>query len=298
MARPVLERFFRQPFRTRGPRTATQVYKLCAASSGLPFTIREPSLSSGNPRNEAPLTTSSHLRKAPILEALIDVRVEARPAARGEDFRPAVQLVKDRYPNVEERRGVTLEVAFGAAEPTQKVQDHGLDGFFVRAADNLEIAQFRIDGFTFNRLAPYTAWEDILPRALRLLEIYLDHAKPLAVSRIATRYINRLRFPAEQLGDYLTALPGAIPGIDAAATAFSSTIVGQEASGAQVRYSQALESVDPAGVGSVILDIDVMVVDRLAPQLGLIAPRLELLHEVKNRVFFGSITDSARHVFS
>lgn len=57
-------------------------------------------------------------------------------------------------------------------------QDQGFLGLFLKAADELTIAQFRPDGFTVNRLRPYTGWSAILPEVLELWDIYVRVAKP------------------------------------------------------------------------------------------------------------------------
>ncbi len=48
---------------------------------------------------------------------------------------------------------------------------------FSKTPDRLNVAQFRRDGFTFNRLRPYTKWEEIRPEALRLWQLYTAKAK-------------------------------------------------------------------------------------------------------------------------
>ena len=58
-----------------------------------------------------------------------------------------------------------------------------------------EMIQLRVDGFTFNRLKPYTSWEKIFPRAYRFWKKYLDCVEPVGVTRLATRYINALDVP-------------------------------------------------------------------------------------------------------
>jgi uncharacterized protein (TIGR04255 family) len=42
----------------------------------------------------------------------------------------------------------------------------------------LDVAQFRRDGFTVNRLAPYTGWQRLKALATELLPLFLEHARP------------------------------------------------------------------------------------------------------------------------
>jgi uncharacterized protein (TIGR04255 family) len=201
---------------------------------------------------------------------------------------------------MEERRGVSLELALGGAQQEQpaKMHDLGLDGFFFRSADAREVVQFRGDGFTFNRLTPYSSWDDIRPKAIRLFAMYLEVSRPLSVTRTATRYINRLAFPNSRLSDYLTRQPSRAPGTDGTLLGFLDAVIVKESSGATVSFSQRLERADgPDGVTAVVLDVDAFKEGRLDASTAAVEPALELLHDLKNRVFFGSITETAAGLF-
>ena len=113
------------------------------------------------------MPTPRHLQNAPITEAIIDFRVKARPDLRAEDFAGVKDQLSNRLPKLEEMRGLqaTFQVLKGKGQPPL-VQDLGLQGYFFKSQDEKVIAQFRIDGFTLNRLRPYTSWEDIFPQAM------------------------------------------------------------------------------------------------------------------------------------
>jgi uncharacterized protein (TIGR04255 family) len=82
------------------------------------------------------------------------------------------------------------------------------------SADEKYVAQFRRDGFSFSRLAPYTAWEDVFGRAATLWKLFYELTQPIEVSRIAVRTINRILVPVpvSDLSKYLTAPPSVPPG--------------------------------------------------------------------------------------
>ena len=114
-----------------------------------------------------------HLRNAPIREAIIDYRVKARPDLKAEDLGALRPELAKSFPRIEDRRAgtVTLEIAQGVAKPP-RVEDLGLQGFFAHSADSKTIVQCRVDGFTFNRLRPYSNWEELFPIAARLWTLY------------------------------------------------------------------------------------------------------------------------------
>ncbi len=239
-----------------------------------------------------------HLRRAPIVEAMIDVRVEARPDFRGDSFNTIRELVAREYPVVEERRGITFQFALGGP-PSQQIQQLNADGLFFRANEGKNIAQFRGDGFTFNRLAPYTGWDEILPRALGLLATYLTAAAPKAITRVATRYINRLKLPSRHFEEFLSTPPRGVPGIPGAATSFMEVAVGTDDSGATVNFTQALDASSPdSGSPFVLMDIDAFNADSFDPSVDEVKARLTVLHELKNRVFFGALTDPGARLFA
>src|SRR5439155_20169394 len=152
------------------------------------------------------MPATRHLQNAPITEAIIDFRVKTRSDLRAEDLATVKDRLSNRLPKVEEMRGLqaTIQVLKGQGQPPV-VQDLGLQGYFFKSQDEKVISQFRIDGFTFNRLRPYTSWEDIFPQAMELWRLYLEVAKPLAVMRLAVRYINHILLPpgAEKFENYL-----------------------------------------------------------------------------------------------
>jgi hypothetical protein len=61
--------------------------------------------------------------------------------------------------------------------------------------DKLHVFQARLNGFTFSRLPPYVDWESFRTEARRLWDLYRAVANPIAPTRIAVRYINRLDLP-------------------------------------------------------------------------------------------------------
>jgi uncharacterized protein (TIGR04255 family) len=251
-----------------------------------------------HPGGARSLAKIRHLSKAPIVEAIIDVRVTVSPDFRAEVFASIKDELRPEFPIVDERRGVSLAWVFDAAAQAPAVggpqlQDHGLNGFFFSSETPKEVAQFRVDGFTLNRLAPYSSWKDLLPRALGLLEVYLRVSKPVAITRVATRYINRLLLPTPNLSDYLKQPPRGIPGVEGELRGFVETASVTDRDGTTVNLAKALELVPEPTARVVLLDIDAFKQESLEPALDAIESRLAALHDIKNRVFFDSLTEKA-----
>jgi uncharacterized protein (TIGR04255 family) len=154
------------------------------------------------------------------------------------------------------------------------------------------IAQFRVDGFTFSKLEPYTTWEEVFGEALRLWNIYVHIAQPLETWRVAVRYINRLRFPAPaELGQYLEAppvLPAPIP--QRIREFLIRAVVDDPERNLSAIVIEASESLDPNMV-QVLLDIDAFREAAIAPNDPSLIETFEQLRTLKNQIFFASITE-------
>jgi uncharacterized protein (TIGR04255 family) len=250
-----------------------------------------------------------HLENAPIKEALIDLRVSLpKDFDAGAAFAALKTRLAERYPVLQEIRHFqaqfelipgtqSVEVKGRSAGPAQVTRSGKLEGFRFISKDGLDLAQFRADGFTYNRLAPYTAWSAVLPEALRLWELYTETAGPAFVSRVALRYLNQLRLPmtsGDDLGKYLSALPPMPPGAPGGFSGFLSRISTYDPyTGLAANVTQALEGPEP----TIILDVDVFKAGEVETSTLKLTPILQTLHHLKNDIFFGSITDDAARMY-
>lgn len=213
------------------------------------------------------MATIRHLRNAPITEAVVDFRVSLPSDFRAEDLRAAKERLSEAYPHGEERKGFQALFEFTGLQPAAaQTRDLGFHGLWLKSEDQKTIGQFRIDGFTFNRLKPYTSWEAVIPEAMRLWRVYADIARPRSVTRLALRYINRLDLPGPgiELDDYiLTApkLPGTVPHI---VSAFATrTVLEHPEQRLMATVAQVLEMSMESPSRSLLLDIDVYRVGEL-----------------------------------
>jgi len=167
-------------------------------------------------------------------------------------------------------------------------------GLWLKSEDEKTIAQFRPDGFTLNRLKPYTSWDLISVEALRLWAVYLDLAKPQAVTRLALRYINHLNLPGPvaDLAEYIVEaprLPGTTPGV---ITTFRSHLTLEyPESQMKANVNRVLETSIETSGPSILFDIDVYRPGPIDPRGGVLPEALLRLRDYKNRIFFEGITE-------
>ncbi|MGA8761476.1 MAG: TIGR04255 family protein [Candidatus Sulfotelmatobacter sp.] len=146
-------------------------------------------------------------KKAPITEALIDIRVELSSELRFEDLQAVKKHISSDYPQEETRSLAEGIIQFGPSLQASAQQKPW--GLMFRNEGNNQVLQVRLDGFTFSRLEPYEDFEHLRDEAKRLWDIYRELVRPKRVTRVAVRYINQLIIPGARVepGDYLNIFP-------------------------------------------------------------------------------------------
>jgi uncharacterized protein (TIGR04255 family) len=242
-----------------------------------------------------------HLRNAPITEAIIDFRVKTKSGFDVESFRSLKHRLESQLPVLEEQQFIEgrFEIGPGGKSVSQYAKHGELHGFWFKSSDGLNIAQFRRDGFTFNRLKPYTSWQELFPRVWELWQLYVETGAAEFVTRIATRYINSLALPASRkdLSEFLTEPPSVPEEVSGEIASFLSRIVINTPEGLNANITQALgHAVEPSSV-VVILDIDAYAQRELEIGDDSVPRIFSGLRDLKNRIFFSSITEEAARLF-
>ncbi len=247
-----------------------------------------------------------HLPNAPITEALIDLRVKNSDAQSLErSLNTLKERLGERFPHVQAGRGVQTGFEFRMDEVIgSQVKDTGFTSYVLSSQDRLSVVQFRVDGFTYNRLHPYTSWEEIFPQALELWRLYVETARPEVVARAGLRYINHIRIPLpiEDFRRYLSAppnLPDAPEGTLYHISGFlTSVAIADPRTELEAAVTQAIEPDMPANAVVVILDIDAFKVKDFKPLGEKLFTTVEELRVMKNNIFFGSITEETLRLFN
>lgn len=236
-----------------------------------------------------------HLTSAPITEAIFDIRVKAHPGFQAVDFSELKTDLQRIFPNVEERRGgqFTIRIKPGEPQPAD-VQDLGLQGFFFKSEDEKLIAQFRVDGFTLNKLKPYSSWDELLPLAADLWNRFTSVAKPLAVTRCALRYINHIVINETQFDfdDYLTVAPQVPQALPQTINGFLSKItIVDDTKMMAAHVTQVFEPHPSIPNTPIIIDIDAFKNVDIGPDDANLWEIFTDLRTFKNRIFFNFLTD-------
>lgn len=242
-----------------------------------------------------------HLKNAPITEAIIDFRTKLPPTFDIKKLLLLKEDLSDKFPKFEEYRFIKSGFEIKEGKPVSALpEDHGIHGCFLRPEDEKKVVQFRIDGFTYSQLKPYTHWKEFVSEAKELWKLYADKAQPEFVTRIAVRYINHmdLPLPITDFSKYLTAPPNVPKELPGSLGRFlSKVVIYNSETDISANITQALEkSVTPNYV-TIILDVDAYKFGEFDSNNDDIWPIFEELHDIKNQIFFNSITEETARLF-
>jgi len=242
------------------------------------------------------MSTWPSLSKAPIVEGLIDIRVEPSAGATIAALTAAADELAAEFPSREELRTFVTQLNFSPqAGPSSQTTDGGSNGVILRSADHKWAAQFRLDGFTMSRLQPYGTWDELKCKASAMWDRYSEAVRPTKVVRIASRFINRVELPVGEsfektfLTNFLIgpSLPQIVAGY------LLRVVIPFEEYHAVAVVTQSLE----VNSTDCILDLDAFSEQPRGIPEDEMWGKFEGLREVKNRLFFGSLTPAALERF-
>jgi len=249
--------------------------------------------------NDSPRKTksSTHYPKAPLTEAVIDIRVELPSEITLQELKKVQEGEEDHYPRREESLLVVGHMSMGSQVSASAQQTP--NGYRFTSQDNRQIFQARTDGFTFNRLAPYETWESFRDEARRLWEIYRSIAKPKNINRLALRYINRLDLPLplKDFKDYLRTTPEISPKMSQGLSGYFMQLqLPQPDLEAMLVLNQTLIPPPGPNLVSVVMDFDLFCKDNVPNDDQDIWKRFEILRTRKNEIFEACITNKTRRL--
>lgn len=252
--------------------------------------------------NGVPMQVQRHYSRAPITEAIIDFRVALTEDFSIDKLANIHARIKDEFPIIQPRQRGTVIFGSNGPDASLKFDTSTQDlGLVFRSRDNVCIFQATTDGFTFNRLAPYPSWEEVRTEARALWEIYKEVCSPICVTRVATRYVNQINVPADdliELKDYLQTAPEISVQLPQKAlqTFFMQLQIPQQDLNCLLVINEAIAPQTNPNFITIILDLDLFREQIWDKDDEDIWRFLEQLHDRKNDVFEASITDRTREL--
>jgi uncharacterized protein (TIGR04255 family) len=244
------------------------------------------------------------LKNAPITEALIDIRVKLPATTDVKSIYLLFEKIKNQYPTRQEYKVSEFSFQLKPDAAPVKASQHKVNGYRYISADQKQIFQARLDGFTMSRLHPYTEWKDLRDEAKKLWQFYRDITRPEAITRVALRYINNLNIPMPivDFSDYLAAPPIIPEGLPQGVSSFLTRVtIHEPAIAANAIITQALEVVPQTPEMNhlpVILDIDVFRLDPNGIEENDAWNTIDQLRHFKNKIFDKSITPKLKEIYA
>lgn len=235
---------------------------------------------------------------APIVEAVLDVQISDSIIIDPSIFEDFAKNNLKEYPISNKKFNVQFEIKNNKGKETNFNKSQNLLGYLFSNIQNNRTIQFRLDGFSYNMLRPYSNWEDFSKNGLLYLEKYLELVKPNHIVRIGLRYINRFDFPLEDYdySKYIKYLPPIPNNLSKKYNnLFWQMEIPSEDKISNARITQTFESIKK-NTASFIIDIDVYQNNLI--ELGEdLKSKFECLRNLKNDVFEDLITEECKELF-
>ncbi len=240
-----------------------------------------------------------HLVNAPIIEAVVDIQVKLPSHISVEDLHQSYRFVNDKFPNKKEIFEISAELKIEKGQPQPIVNKSKPTGYFYKSTDNSKLIQYRLNGFSYNKLKPYTSWNDIYNEAKIYWELYRNQFNPEHITRIAVRYINYLNLPLpiSDYGIYLKTPPVILEGFPRQLNGFITKLVLYDPVKKYTTHiTQQLDKIT-AKYAVILFDIDIFLKQQFSSNDDKIWYLLNTFHTVKNDIFFNSITNETLELF-
>ena len=241
-----------------------------------------------------------HYNKAPIKEAIIDIQIEKPPSLTPVSFENLEISPPQGYA---QRQKLMIGQVHGQMEGGLLTATAKQDkiGYAFVGGEGRHVVQFRVNGFTFTRLAPYQTWEQLRNEAKTLWDSYRQIVGAVPVVRVGLRYVNQLDLPMpmRDFRDFIRLYPEVSSDLAQQLAGFFLQVqIPQEDLGAMLIVNEAM--VPPSGpdVASVVLDIDVFKQGLRLESDDDVWNTMDALRLRKNLVFESCITNNTRELIS
>jgi uncharacterized protein (TIGR04255 family) len=242
-----------------------------------------------------------HYNRAPVVEALIDIQIEGALSGTAQDVEQLAESVKNDFPARLPLHSMQMGFQVPAAGGAPEIMGNQQLFIGYRLDRPGRVLQFRINGFSYSHLAPYSNWETFSAEAEVYWDQYIAAIKPLQAARTAVRMINRLPLPAADIRldtclNFYPTLPDSLP---------------SDAKSLFMQLQLPMKHVDPDAVAiiglytapplafspnAIMLDID-FIVQKRSP-IGDVFKTLRLLGDTKDDIFEACIKDPIRELIS
>jgi uncharacterized protein (TIGR04255 family) len=234
-------------------------------------------------------------RRAPIIEAVIDIHF-TDPLPKRELERLRDRFIR-KYPSVVSKD--EFQFTIGETD-TQSSRKHV--GYQLISKDGRDAVIIQFTSLTTSALPPYPGWDTLISTAKENFGQLLKIAARPTVTRIGSRFINRIDVPNKimhnsSVADLVRVGPAIPDGLASSINNYAFTVNLTEAQhglGATINVGTQVPQL--LGFFSLHLDIDVFIDKEVPLRFEEMWARFSDIREAKNRIFELSITDAVREI--
>jgi len=242
-----------------------------------------------------------NFENAPIKEAIVDISFPEIP----EDKLPIIESLesdfKDEFPNKKTMRRIYQTLGFKEGQPSNSSSEFSTAGYQFWAQDEVEdLVTCRRDGFSYNKLKPYSEWSKVLEKALIGWEKYKAKIQPTVLNKLSVRNINLIEIPQTrfELEDYFATSPNLPPAINRDMEDFLMRfIIDFSEKNAKCLVTMASQPPTTEGYALILLDIEAFCYVNTLPNDEQISEILTSLNHIKDIVFFKSLKEKTLELF-
>lgn len=238
------------------------------------------------------------LRHAPLVEALLEIKVEPSPTCDLTCIERAAQALAPTYRRQGDRTRTQFEVTVSPDQDAKAKAITAREGLVLRDQSEKRVVQLTLGAFTQNILKPYSTFENLVEEARRNWQVYVDVARPKRVLSCELRYINDLRLPLGPVEPFEHFMPF-VPSIPAEVSQLTSDFatrmtIHDDAKQARAVVSQLYQGgTDDEGLAQVFLDIHAISDLKFdVDDKTMLWRTFDTLREFKNEIFFSYTSEA------
>lgn len=283
----------------------SRAVRIAPTGGSAPLSVGIPS-----PKSGGTMATAKPLSRAPIQEALLDILFQGAGAPLS-DLEATIAPLRAQGWTIKHLH--TLNATLGPfqpadvmeAVPLSTVSQH-LDGVSATSSDERRVVMVRPARLTVSRVNGYDNWEDLEGQTEAVFKNFVPKLRPTAVRRIAARFINRVP-PNPRFSSYdelLERAPLPLPSFESARISnFLRRHVVEDLPGGCIANLSIGTVVpepgeDTSGLQALLIDIDVYKVCTLEPTFEELRGHFRQIRDIKNMLFFGSLTEQGLEQFA
>jgi uncharacterized protein (TIGR04255 family) len=137
----------------------------------------------------------------PVVEMIVDIDCDFPSTILLAEMEEAISVkLKPNYPIVRRRMVQRHQVKTHQDKAPEIKVSGALQALQLVSKDEKQLIQFRENGFSFNRLAPYTSFDEYLPEIHDSWLSFSEIMSPSKIRKLGIRFINRILLPIEGNG--------------------------------------------------------------------------------------------------